>query len=220
MDNGSREASEVIRLTMDGMQMVLRITGAASKELLDFFAALQRNGEEKTSGRQNLKKLLMTRSELKVFTIKGRDKFKRFAYEAKQWGVVYSVVRRRSEDKKNEIYEVLVRAEDAAKLNRMIEKYNLMADVSITDTTEAEESELVKARKIVGKMIEPTGYEKTERQMDGEDVPGQEATERESQSVADLMRSKIEGDDRSSVRKLIDRIKSGSERSGSDERYR
>ena len=220
MDNGSREASEVIRLTMDGMQMVLKITGAASKELLDFFAALQKKGEEKTSGRQNLKKLLMTRSELKVFTIKGRDKFKRFAYEAKQWGVVYSVVRRRSEDKKNEIYEVLVRAEDAAKLNRMIEKYNLMADVSITDTTEAEESELVKARKIVGKMIEPTGYEKTERQMDGEDVPGQEATERESQSVADLMRSKIEGDDRSSVRKLIDRIKSGSERSGSDERYR
>lgn len=198
MDNGSKEAAEVIRLTMDGMQLMLKVSGTVTKELLDFFAALQKKESIKTSGKQSLKKLLASGSELKVFTIKGTDKFKVFAQEAKKWGVVYSVIKRTSSDKRSELYEVLIKAEDASKLNRMIEKFGLMANVSVEASEEAEnhttvrDKEITEARDIINKMIEPTGQQKAEMQMEEGEVPGHTATSTEDLFVAYSDRSEGE----------------------------
>lgn len=132
MDNGSREAEQVIRLAFEGMQFMLKISGKAAMGMMDMMSALAKE-KKKTSGYMRLKNLLMSGAELKVFSIKGDDKFATFAREAKDWGVVYSVVRRENEDKAEQIYEVMVKAEDASKLNRMFEKYNILADVSVIE---------------------------------------------------------------------------------------
>lgn len=219
MDNGSKEAAEVIRLTMDGMQLMLKLSGNVTKELLEFFAAVQKKEGTKTSGKQNLKKLLASGSELKVFTIKGRERFSVFAKEAKEWGVVYSVIRRNSADKESEIYEVLVKAEDAAKLNRMIEKYGLMASVAVETIKEKERpfdersSEISEAREIIDKMIEPTGQEKAEMQMEEGEVPGHVATDSEDLFAAysdrfegEIILNGIPLEERPSVREKIKTI--------------
>ena len=223
MDNGSKEAAEVIRLTMDGMQLMLKLSGTVTKELLEFFAALQKKEGTKTSGKQRLKKLLASGSELKIFTIKGRDKFALFAKEAKEWGVVYSVIRRTASDKNSEIYEVLVKAEDAAKLNRMIEKFGLMASVAVETIAEKERplddrsKEIAEARDIIGRMIEPTGQEKAEMQMEEGEVPGHAATDSEDlfaaysdRSEGQILLNGLPLEERPSVRERIKSILSKS----------
>ena len=82
--------------------------------------------------------------------IKNRQKFALFAKEAKEWGVVYSVIRRTASDKNSEIYEVLVKAEDAAKLNRMIEKFGLMASVAVETIEEKERPLDVRSKEKAG----------------------------------------------------------------------
>ena len=196
MNNYSNESDQVFRYVMNGMQILLKVTGTASREMIAFFAAMQKKADEKTSGRQKLKKLLASGSELKVFTIKGRDKFRIFADNAKKWGVVYSVVRREAKDRKDEIYEVLVKAEDAAKLNRMIEKYGLMNDVSISIERSSEEktekSDVMKAREVVDRMLQPTIVDRVEEE---EDNPGAQAAEREDLFAAGLMQSDFDESD-------------------------
>ena len=54
---------------------MLKVSGKVTNELLEFFAALQKSEAAKLSGRQRLKKMLTSGSELKVFTLKGQDKF-------------------------------------------------------------------------------------------------------------------------------------------------
>ena len=196
MNNYSNESDQVFRYVMNGMQILLRVTGTVSKDMIAFFAAMQKKADEKTSGRQKLKKLLQSGSELKVFTIKGRDKFRIFADNAKKWGVVYSVVRRESKDRKDEIYEVLVKAEDAAKLNRMIEKYGLMNDVSISVEREPEKqnekSDVMKAREVVDRMMQPTIMDRLE---EDESVPGGRAAERENLFAAESMHFDLDESD-------------------------
>jgi len=227
MDNGSKEASEVIRLTMDGIQLMLKVSGKVTNELLEFFAALQKSEATKSSGRQRLKKMLASGSELKVFTLKGQDKFKVFANEAKKWGVVYSVIRRTDADKKGEIYEVLIKAEDASKLNRMIEKFGLMASVAVetiaeknskndVSQKEGREKEISDAREIINKMLEPTTQEKAIMQMEDGEIPGHIATDIENQFVASLEESEeriilngIPLEERPSVRERITKIING-----------
>ena len=222
MDNGSREASEVIRLTMDGMQLMLKLSGAVTKELIEFFAALQKKEGGQTSGKQRLKKLLASGSELKVFTLKGRDKFSMFAKQAKEWGVIYSVIRRSAADKSNEIYEVLIKAEDAAKLNRMIEKFGLMASVAVetikekNDSSNEEEKQIAEARDIINKMIEPTGQEKSVMQMEDGETPGYTATGREDlfaaysgKSDAGILLNGMPVEERPSLREKITKMMRG-----------
>ncbi len=186
MNNYSNESDQVFRYVMNGMQILLKVTGSVSKEMIAFFAAMQKKTDEKTSGRQKLKKLLASGSELKVFTVKGRDRFRIFADNAKKWGVVYSVVRREAADRRNEIYEILVKAEDAAKLNRMIEKYGLMNDVSISVEREPEEntekSDVMKAREVVDRMLQPALIDRVD---EDENDPGVQAAERENLFAAE-----------------------------------
>ncbi|MBQ8952425.1 MAG: PcfB family protein [Eubacterium sp.] len=152
MDNGSREAEQVIRLAFEGMQYMIRITGAATRSLVDLLSSLEKQ-KVKTSGSIRLRNLLMSGSELKVFTIQGEDKFKTFAKEAKEWGVLYSTIKRSAEDKSQEIYEVLIKAEDASKLNRMIEKYDILANVDVVDNI------IERENKEIGKVPEPSEKE-------------------------------------------------------------
>lgn len=234
MDNGSREASEVIRLTMDGIQLMLKVSGKVTNELLEFFAALQKKEATKSSGRQRLKKMLASGSELKVFTLKGRDKFTVFAREAKKWGVVYSVIKRTDTDKKNEIYEILIKAEDASKLNRMIEKFGLMVSVAVETITEKSskeegtrkesvEKEITDAREIINKMLEPTTKDKAIMQMEDGEVPGHMATDIENQFVAfsdqsddRIILNGLPLEDRPSVRERITKILSGNKEDNKD----
>lgn len=98
-----------------------KISGEGAKHLAVYlFAALQ--GQKKTKGRIRLESLLRSGKELKVFAVKNED-LPTFCKEAKRYGVLYCALR----DKKNVdgLCDVMVRAEDASKINRIVERFKL-----------------------------------------------------------------------------------------------
>lgn len=125
MNNGASEADQVVRLAVDGTMFLLRISGKASMEIIKFLAAAA-SEQARTSGKVRLKNLLRSGSELKVFSLSGDENFQTFAAAARDYGVVYSVVRQTDSDAAAGIYDIMVRAEDASKMNRIIEKFNLI----------------------------------------------------------------------------------------------
>ena len=60
--------------------------------------------------------------ELKVFAIRHKD-LKTFCEEAKRYGVLYSVLKEKNNT--DGICDIMVRAEDAAKISRIVDKYEL-----------------------------------------------------------------------------------------------
>ena len=58
---------------MDGIQLMLKVSGKVTNELLEFFAALQKSEAAKSSGRQRLKKMMTSGSELSLLTNEYED---------------------------------------------------------------------------------------------------------------------------------------------------
>ncbi len=156
MDNGAQAAESVTRVVLTGTTFILGISGKATLSIAKFLAAAA-SDKASTSGKVRLKTLLQSGSELKVFTLQGEDNFKKFAEEAKDYGILYSVVRRTEEDVQGGIYDLMVRAEDAGKINRVIEKFHLIeveGTVKSVDPQTVEENKVADARTLLGKMLE------------------------------------------------------------------
>lgn len=156
MDNGAQAAETITRVVLMGSTFVLGLSGKAALSIARFAAAAM-DPNAKQSGKVRLKSLLQSGSELKVFTIQGEENYKTFAEEAKNYGILYSVVKRTDEDVKGDIYDLLVRAEDAGKINRVIEKFHLIevgGGAKPLDPETVEENRIVDARTLLGKMLE------------------------------------------------------------------
>jgi len=124
MNSSADAAEQVVRISLDGAEVALRITGDATKNILTALYAILRDSEkQKTRGAQRLKSMLRSGKELKVFTVKESD-LKRFTKEAKKYGVVYCVLRHK-QPSADGIADIMVRAEDAGKINRIVERFNL-----------------------------------------------------------------------------------------------
>ena len=156
MDNGAQAAETITRVVLMGSTFVLGLSGKAALSMARFAAAAL-DPNAKQSGKVRLKNLLQSGSELRVFTIQGEENYKTFAEEAKNYGILYSVVKRTDEDIEGDVYDLLVRAEDAGKINRVIEKFHLIevdGGVRPLDPETVEENRVVDARALLGRMLE------------------------------------------------------------------
>ncbi len=121
MSSGTEAADQVVSMSLRGIEVVAKISGEGAKHLAVYlFAALQ--GQKRTRGRIRLESLLRSGKELKVFAVRNED-LPTFCKEAKRYGVLYCALR----DKKNVdgLCDVMVRAEDAPKINRIVERFQL-----------------------------------------------------------------------------------------------
>ena len=155
MDNGAQAAETITRVVIMGSTFILGLGGKVALSVARFAAAAM-DPNAKQSGKLRLKTLLQSGSELKVFTLKGEANYQRFAKEAKDYGILYSVVKRTDEDVQGEVYDLLVRAEDASKINRVIEKFHLIeveGSAVHVDPQTVEENRVVDARTLLSKML-------------------------------------------------------------------
>ena len=83
--------------------------------------------------------MLRSGKELKVFTVKSGD-LKKFTQEAKKYGVLYCVLADRGNKDPNAEVDVIARAEDASKISRIVERFNLASVDAASIVTEAEKS--------------------------------------------------------------------------------
>ena len=126
MNTSSDAAETVVRLSLQGLEVAAKISGSGAKHIAAMLLALMKD-KNKVKGRTALTNLLKSGKELKVFSIKDSD-LKKFVTEAKKYGVLFSVIKNKDGDG---ITDIMVRSEDAGKINRIVEKFKF-ADVDTT----------------------------------------------------------------------------------------
>ena len=129
MNYGAEPADQVVRYTLEGPEFALKISGTAAKNFAVFALAVLRD-QKKTHGKTKLVRLLREGKPLKFFSVP-TDQMRDFAKAAKSHGLLYVPIRDRSDP---DNIEIAVWAEDAAKVNRVIDKLQL----DVVDTGEAE----------------------------------------------------------------------------------
>ena len=124
MNYSGGAAEQVVRMTLEGTEIALKLTGTAAKHLAAALYAIMKDQNHPTvRGRERLTHMLKSGKALTVFTLRNED-LKQFASEAKRYGVVYCVLKGRGKEKDG-MADILVRAEDASRINRIVERFRL-----------------------------------------------------------------------------------------------
>lgn len=142
MNNSGDAAEQIVRMSLEGTEVALRLTGSAAKNIaVALYTVAKDSGKNQTKGQQKLNAMLKSGKELKVFTI-GENDLARFAQESKRYGVVYCVLQPKGKSPDGMV-DVLVRAEDASKINRIVERFKLSSvdTVSIKHEIEQQRAE-------------------------------------------------------------------------------
>ena len=114
-------AEQVVRLSLETGEVAVKLAGEGAKQLAILLYAILRE-QKKTKGKTRLTNMLRSGKELKVFAVKDSD-LQLFCREAKKYGVLYCVLKDR--DATDGLTDIMVRAEDASKINRIIERFGL-----------------------------------------------------------------------------------------------
>ena len=138
MNTGGEAAEQIVRMSLEGFEVAAKITGAGAKNIAILLYSILKE-EQKTKGKARLTNMLRSGKELKVFTVKSGD-LKKFTQEAKKYGVLYCVLADRGNKDPNAEVDVIARAEDASKISRIVERFNLASVDTASIVTEAEKS--------------------------------------------------------------------------------
>ena len=114
-------AEQVVRMTLEGGEFAIRMAGSGAKQLAILLYAVLKD-QKRTKGKIRLTNMLKSGKELKVFAVQDRD-LQKFCSEAKKYGVLYTVLKDR--DATDGLTDIMVRAEDASKINRIFERFQL-----------------------------------------------------------------------------------------------
>ena len=136
MNSGADAADQIVNMSLRGIEVLAKISGEGAKNLATYLYAVLKD-QKKTKGKTRLEGLLRSGKELKVFAVKNED-LKKFTQEAKRYGVLYCALR----DKKSldGMCDIMVRAEDASKINRIVERFKLATVDTASIKSEIEKS--------------------------------------------------------------------------------
>ena len=140
MTSGGETADQAVRMTLQGIEVAANVAlnagGTAAKSLaVTLYAIL--TDRKKVKGKTRLQSMLKSGKELKVFAIRHED-LKIFCEEAKRYGVLYCVLKEKNNT--DGIVDIMVRAEDASKISRIVDKFEL----ATVDTKAIRESVMAK----------------------------------------------------------------------------
>ena len=124
MNHSGDAAEQIVRMSLEGVEVAARLTGTAAKEMaLLLMAALKNNSKDslKLKGKARLTSMLKSGKPLEIFSVKESD-LKQFMEGAKQYGIVYCVLRG-TQNKPDGLCDIMVKADDAPKISRMIERF-------------------------------------------------------------------------------------------------
>ena len=158
MNTSGDAAEQIVRMSLEGFEVAAKITGAGAKNIAVLLYAILKE-EKKTKGKARLTNMLRSGKELKVFTVKQSD-LKKFTQEAKKYGVLYCVLTDRQNKDPNAEVDVIARAEDASKINRIKERFDLAAVDTASIVNEAEKSKETKTAPAEPEVTTPEKAEK------------------------------------------------------------
>ena len=125
MSVSSDTADQTVKMTLEAIEeaakMSASIGGMSAKSLAAMIYAILTDNK-KSRGKTRLAAMLKSGKELKVLALNQKD-LKQFCNVAKQYGVLYCVLKEKNNT--DGIVDIMVRAEDASKISRMVDKFDL-----------------------------------------------------------------------------------------------
>lgn len=164
MSYTNEAADQVVRLSLNGVEVAAKLSGSAAKQLAVMLYAILKD-QKKTKGKIRLTNMLRSGKELKVFAVQDKD-LQTFCTEAKKYGVLYCVLK--DKNATDGITDIMVRAEDAAKVNRIFTRFGL-ATVDMAAVKTEILRETAKDTPATAEPPMPTDAENTDRQDSNED---------------------------------------------------
>ena len=140
MTSSGDAAEQVVRLSLEGFEVAAKLTGSAAKEVAILLASVLKQEvtqSGKTRGRARLTSMIKSGKELKVFSLPQKD-LKKFTEHAKRYGVLYCVLRDRNTSAPDAQIDIIARAEDAAKIQRIVDRFELGTVDKATIVSEAQ----------------------------------------------------------------------------------
>ena len=165
MNTAGDAAEQIVKMSLNGVEVAAKITGAGAKELAMMIYAILKD-QKKTKGKTRLTNMLRSEKPLKVFAVKDSE-LQLFCKEAKKYGVLYCVLK--DKDANDGLTDIMVRAVVASKINRIFERFKL-ATVDVGE---------------VRSEIERQRQEQAQQKKDGE-IPTPERTQTEERTDAFL----------------------------------
>lgn len=127
MTSSGDAAEQVVRLSLEGFEVAAKLTGSTAKEVAILLASVLKQEvtqSGKTRGKARLTSMIKSGKELKVFSIQQRD-LQKFTQHAKKYGVLYCVLRDKNTNNPDATIDIITRAEDASKIQRIVERFEL-----------------------------------------------------------------------------------------------
>lgn len=157
MNTSGEAAEQVFRMTLEGTEFAVKIAGSGAKNIAVLLYTIL-SQQKKSKGRARVASMLKSGKELDIFSIKESD-LKEFSEQTKRYGILYAAVR----DPKGSpdgLVDLMVKKEDAPKINRIAERFKFSAVEAATVKADIEKSKATKT---------PNIPEKTTPDKSGED---------------------------------------------------
>ena len=150
MNHSGDAAEQIVRLSLEGIEVAARITGTAAKEIATFIVAALKsdNKKLKLKGKARMTSMLKSGKALEIFSVKERD-LQQFMQGAKQYGIVYCVLRNR-QNTPDGLCDIMVKADDAPKISRLVERFQF----ATVDKAKIE-SEIIQAKAEQAQALQP-----------------------------------------------------------------
>ena len=121
MNQSSDAAEQIVRMSLEGFEAAAKVTGSGAKNIAVLLYTIMKN-KEQTSGKSKLSSMLKSGKPLTIFTIK-KDDLAKFQQEAKRYGILYCALVDKKDKSKDGIVDIVVRKEDSARINRIVERF-------------------------------------------------------------------------------------------------
>ena len=219
MTNGGDAAEQVVRLSLEGVEVAAKLSGSAAKEIALLLISVLKQ-EHKTKGKARLTNMIKSGKELKVFSIPQKD-LKKFVQQAKRYGILYNVLRDRNSNSDNAPVDIIARAEDASKIQRIVDRFELGKVDKVSIVSEAEkdiadrkEAEIERPVKTKGQLIVEEAMGKHNKETRSHSNPTAAKTDKNPPSRRSSNRKSMRSDkgkakqpDKPSVREELERYK-------------
>ena len=151
MNTSGDAAESIVRMSLQGLEVAVKLSGSGAKNIAAIMITMLKD-QKQTKGKTRLTNMLKSGKELKVFTVKEED-FRKFTEEAKRYGVLFCALKGKGKSLDGMV-DIMVRAEDASKINRIVDRFNLATVDTASIKSEIQKSKDSKDKGVVIKSVE------------------------------------------------------------------
>ena len=182
MTTSGEAADQVVRMMLEGSEVLIKLTGTGAKNAAVLLYSILK-GQKQTRGKARLTAMLGSGQPLKVYSFR-REDLEKFKESAKQYGVLYTVLK--DKDDRDGMFDVLVRAQDEGKILRIMERFKLVGVDTAAVRAELQKEKELAAKKGKGSPADEKTESAADTEAEGtpndggkeEPVPTQTAAER------------------------------------------